>query len=152
MIWWCFTRQRHHRTSVLLTGLSDSGKTLLYVRLAYSQYRQTFTSMKENVEEYLTSHVRYHNTSYILVFIITLLWMTTTRHLSNVAQNIWHVVCVHSMICKQTYSKIISWINEFFVILDSCIYFRMRWRLWTCQGKRGWETSFLINTRTLQKP
>ncbi|CAH0398428.1 unnamed protein product [Chilo suppressalis] len=55
LIWWCFTRRRHQRTSVLLTGLSDSGKTLLFVRLAYSQYRQTFTSMKENVEEYITN-------------------------------------------------------------------------------------------------
>ncbi|KAM3965266.1 signal recognition particle receptor beta [Aphomia sociella] len=56
VFWWCFTRRRHLRQSVLLTGLSDSGKTLLYVRLAYSQYRQTFTSMRENVEEYITSN------------------------------------------------------------------------------------------------
>ncbi|KAL0838961.1 hypothetical protein ABMA28_016967 [Loxostege sticticalis] len=56
LIWWCFTRRRHQRKCVLLTGLSDSGKTLLFVRLAYSQYRQTFTSMKENSEEYITSH------------------------------------------------------------------------------------------------
>ncbi|CAB3261318.1 unnamed protein product [Arctia plantaginis] len=55
IFWWCFTRRRHLRRSVLLMGLSDSGKTLLFVRLVYSQYRQTFTSMKENVEEYLTS-------------------------------------------------------------------------------------------------
>ncbi|XP_013186843.1 signal recognition particle receptor subunit beta [Amyelois transitella] len=56
VFWWCFTRRRHARRSVLLTGLSDSGKTLLFVQLAYSQYRQTFTSMKENVEEYITSN------------------------------------------------------------------------------------------------
>ncbi|CAH2048526.1 unnamed protein product, partial [Iphiclides podalirius] len=56
LFWWCFSRRRHLRRSVLLTGLSDSGKTLLFVRLAYSQYRQTFTSMKENVEEYSTSN------------------------------------------------------------------------------------------------
>ncbi|CAG9786624.1 unnamed protein product [Diatraea saccharalis] len=55
LIWWCFTRRRHQRTCILLAGLSDSGKTLLFVRLAYSQYRQTFTSMKENVEEYITT-------------------------------------------------------------------------------------------------
>ncbi|KAJ8731496.1 hypothetical protein PYW07_004660 [Mythimna separata] len=56
LFWWCFTRRRTLRKSVLLMGLSDSGKTLLFVRLVYSQYRQTFTSMKENVEEYLTSN------------------------------------------------------------------------------------------------
>ncbi|CAH0585829.1 unnamed protein product [Chrysodeixis includens] len=55
VFWWFFSRRRQQRNSVLLMGLSDSGKTLLFVRLAYSQYRQTFTSMKENVEEYLTS-------------------------------------------------------------------------------------------------
>lgn len=55
VFWWCYSRRRTLRKSVLLTGLSDSGKTLLFVRLAYSQYRQTFTSMKENVEEYITS-------------------------------------------------------------------------------------------------
>ncbi|CAH1638121.1 unnamed protein product [Spodoptera littoralis] len=56
VFWWFFSRRRQVRKSVLLMGLSDSGKTLLFVRLAYSQYRQTFTSMKENVEEYLTSN------------------------------------------------------------------------------------------------
>ncbi|XP_072949100.1 signal recognition particle receptor subunit beta [Epargyreus clarus] len=56
LFWWCFSRRRHARRSVLFTGLSDSGKTLLFVRLAYSQYRPTFTSMRENVEEYVTSN------------------------------------------------------------------------------------------------
>ncbi|KAL4707819.1 hypothetical protein ACJJTC_001765 [Scirpophaga incertulas] len=56
LIWWCLTRRRLQRRGVLLTGLSDSGKTLLFVRLVYSQYRQTFTSMKENVEEYINSN------------------------------------------------------------------------------------------------
>ncbi|XP_047532969.1 signal recognition particle receptor subunit beta [Vanessa atalanta] len=56
LFWWCFSRRRHLRRSVLLTGLSDAGKTLLFVRLIYSQYRQTFTSMKENIEDYITSN------------------------------------------------------------------------------------------------
>ncbi|KAH9628824.1 hypothetical protein HF086_004984 [Spodoptera exigua] len=56
VFWWFFSRRRQVRKSVLLMGLSDSGKTLLFVRLAYSQYRQTFTSMKENIEEYITSN------------------------------------------------------------------------------------------------
>ncbi|XP_071635957.1 signal recognition particle receptor subunit beta [Temnothorax longispinosus] len=34
---------------ILLTGLSDSGKTLIYARLLYSKYVQTYTSIKENV-------------------------------------------------------------------------------------------------------
>lgn len=55
LLWWCFSRRRQAQRSVLFMGLSDSGKTLLFVRLAYSQYRQTFTSMKENIEEYLTA-------------------------------------------------------------------------------------------------
>lgn len=56
VFWWCFSRRRHLRRSILLAGLSDAGKTLLFVRLVYSQFRQTFTSMKENLEEYITSH------------------------------------------------------------------------------------------------
>ncbi|XP_028173518.1 signal recognition particle receptor subunit beta [Ostrinia nubilalis] len=51
--WWLYNK-RYPRRCILLTGLSDSGKTLIYVRLAYTQYRQTFTSMCENTEEYLT--------------------------------------------------------------------------------------------------
>ncbi|KAG7308793.1 hypothetical protein JYU34_006027 [Plutella xylostella] len=53
LFWWCISRRRHVRRSVLFAGLSDSGKTLLFVRLAYSQYRQTFTSMRENVEDFV---------------------------------------------------------------------------------------------------
>lgn len=56
LFWYCFSRRRHLRRSILLTGLSDAGKTLLFVRLVYSQYRQTFTSMKENIEDYITSN------------------------------------------------------------------------------------------------
>ncbi|XP_041979436.1 signal recognition particle receptor subunit beta [Aricia agestis] len=56
VFWWCFSRRRHLRRSVLVTGLSDAGKTLLFVRLTYSQFRQTFTSMRENIEEYITSN------------------------------------------------------------------------------------------------
>ncbi|XP_050666204.1 signal recognition particle receptor subunit beta [Leptidea sinapis] len=52
--WWCISSRRHLRNSVLLTGLSEAGKTLLFVQLVYSQYRQTFTSMIANVEDYIT--------------------------------------------------------------------------------------------------
>ncbi|KMR04984.1 signal recognition particle receptor subunit beta [Lasius niger] len=35
--------------SILLTGLSDSGKTLIYARLLCSKFVKTYTSVKENV-------------------------------------------------------------------------------------------------------
>ncbi|GBP61820.1 Signal recognition particle receptor subunit beta [Eumeta japonica] len=53
VVTWLYSR-RSRRQSILLLGLSDSGKTLLFLRLAYSQYKQTFTSMKENTEDYIT--------------------------------------------------------------------------------------------------
>ncbi|CAH2234523.1 jg1663 [Pararge aegeria aegeria] len=56
LFWWFFSTRRHLRRSVLLTGLSDAGKTSLFVRLTYSEFRQTFTSMKENIEDFVTSN------------------------------------------------------------------------------------------------
>ncbi|XP_069359411.1 signal recognition particle receptor subunit beta [Maniola hyperantus] len=56
LFWWFLSSRRHLRRSVLFTGLSDAGKTSLFVRLAYSEFRQTFTSMKENIEDYDTSN------------------------------------------------------------------------------------------------
>ncbi|GJQ71275.1 SrpRbeta [Trypoxylus dichotomus] len=41
------------RRSVLLTGLCNSGKTVLYARLVHRQSIETFTSMKENTGEYV---------------------------------------------------------------------------------------------------
>ncbi|KAI5644243.1 signal recognition particle receptor beta subunit domain-containing protein [Phthorimaea operculella] len=53
LFWWFISRRRSLRKAVVLTGLSDSGKTLLFVRICYNQFRQTFTSMKENVADYI---------------------------------------------------------------------------------------------------
>ncbi|XP_076637573.1 signal recognition particle receptor beta isoform X2 [Colletes latitarsis] len=41
-------RKKSIGNSVLLTGLSDAGKTLLYARLLYSKFVKTHTSVKEN--------------------------------------------------------------------------------------------------------
>ncbi|KAK9744788.1 Signal recognition particle receptor beta subunit [Popillia japonica] len=40
------------RRSILLTGLCNSGKTVLFARLVHGQLIKTFTSMKENTGEY----------------------------------------------------------------------------------------------------
>ncbi|XP_034950989.1 signal recognition particle receptor subunit beta [Chelonus insularis] len=42
-------RRRSVGRSVLLTGLSDAGKTLLYARLIHSKFVETYLSSKENV-------------------------------------------------------------------------------------------------------
>lgn len=44
-------RQRSARRGILLVGLSDSGKTLIFSRLLHSKYVLTHTSMKENIED-----------------------------------------------------------------------------------------------------
>lgn len=40
------------RTTVLLTGLCDSGKTILFSQLLYGELRETFTSIAENIDDY----------------------------------------------------------------------------------------------------
>lgn len=45
-------RSRVSRKGVLLMGLSDSGKTLIYSRLLHDKFLMTHTSMKENIGEY----------------------------------------------------------------------------------------------------
>ncbi|PSN33114.1 hypothetical protein C0J52_23115 [Blattella germanica] len=49
LIW---RRKKHARRGVLLMGLSDSGKTLIYSRLLHDMYVQTHTSVKENTGDY----------------------------------------------------------------------------------------------------
>ncbi|CAL1297163.1 unnamed protein product [Larinioides sclopetarius] len=45
-------RKSVNRRNVLVTGLSDSGKTLLFSRLVSSKNVVTYTSMKENIAIY----------------------------------------------------------------------------------------------------
>ncbi|KYQ52253.1 Signal recognition particle receptor subunit beta [Trachymyrmex zeteki] len=50
LVLFIFWRKRKSRGNIiLLTGLSDSGKTLIYARLLYSQFVKTYTSVKENI-------------------------------------------------------------------------------------------------------
>lgn len=46
-------KRRTSRTDILLTGLCDSGKTLLFSQLIYSKHKETFTSIAENVADYV---------------------------------------------------------------------------------------------------
>lgn len=52
--WWNVSQFRTLRRSILITGLPDAGKTLLFVRLIHSHYMETFTSLQENIDEYVT--------------------------------------------------------------------------------------------------
>ncbi|XP_035215101.1 signal recognition particle receptor subunit beta-like [Stegodyphus dumicola] len=49
VIFFAFRKKRVYRRSVLITGLSESGKTLLFSRLVSSKRVITYTSMKENI-------------------------------------------------------------------------------------------------------
>jgi hypothetical protein len=47
-----FWRQRRGaRSGILMVGLNDSGKTLMFSRIVHDQYVKTFTSVNENVGE-----------------------------------------------------------------------------------------------------
>lgn len=48
-------RRRGARRGVLLMGLSDCGKTLIFSRILHSRFVHTFTSVKENVGDFLTN-------------------------------------------------------------------------------------------------
>ena len=54
MVLFLWKKRRQFRTSVLLTGLCDSGKTALFTRLVYGEGKETFTSIKENVGTHKT--------------------------------------------------------------------------------------------------
>ncbi|KAG5343334.1 SRPRB protein, partial [Acromyrmex heyeri] len=50
LVLFVFWRKRKSKGNIiLLTGLSDSGKTLIYARLLCSQFVKTYTSVKENI-------------------------------------------------------------------------------------------------------
>jgi GTPase SAR1 family protein len=46
------------RKAVLLMGLSDAGKTLIYTQLLHHKFVRTHTSVKENSGEYAFGKVR----------------------------------------------------------------------------------------------
>lgn len=47
------------RHAILITGLCDSGKTLIFSQLLHNKFVSTFTSIKENVGEYSVKNVSY---------------------------------------------------------------------------------------------
>ncbi|KAF5306996.1 hypothetical protein FQR65_LT07219 [Abscondita terminalis] len=48
-----FLKRKSSKRGVLLTGLCDSGKTLIFAQLVHGKYVNTQTSMKENLGDYL---------------------------------------------------------------------------------------------------
>lgn len=51
MILLIYKRRRAARTDILLAGLCESGKTLTFSQLVYSEPKETYTSIKENVDK-----------------------------------------------------------------------------------------------------
>ncbi|KAJ8964853.1 hypothetical protein NQ314_004571 [Rhamnusium bicolor] len=51
-----YKRRKSSRQGILLTGLCDSGKTLIYSQLIYNKNVQTHTSIKENIGSYLNTN------------------------------------------------------------------------------------------------
>ncbi|KAF6209796.1 hypothetical protein GE061_015546 [Apolygus lucorum] len=49
-----YNRVRSTKRSILLTGICGGGKTLVYTRLVLDCFKNTHTSIKENVSEYIT--------------------------------------------------------------------------------------------------
>jgi len=54
--------------SILLMGLSDSGKTLIYARLLHSKFVETYTSAKENLGYILVGNVSFEQYFMIELF------------------------------------------------------------------------------------
>ncbi|XP_055609295.1 signal recognition particle receptor subunit beta [Uranotaenia lowii] len=55
LLLWVWKKKRTVRSDVLLAGLCDSGKTLLFSRLIFDDEKETFTSIKENVGHLATA-------------------------------------------------------------------------------------------------
>lgn len=54
-----YRRKRTSRNCILLTGLCDSGKTLIFSQLVHKRFVQTHTSIKENIGSYILNNVRF---------------------------------------------------------------------------------------------
>jgi signal recognition particle receptor subunit beta len=54
--WWSYKKVK--RNAVLLMGLSDSGKTVIYTRLFHHKFVRTHTSVIENSGKYDCGKVR----------------------------------------------------------------------------------------------
>ncbi|CAB0008962.1 unnamed protein product [Nesidiocoris tenuis] len=49
-----YKRVKGSKRGILLTGICGGGKTLIYSRLVLDAFKNTYTSIKENVSEYIT--------------------------------------------------------------------------------------------------
>lgn len=54
VIYFLWKKKSQKRTDILLTGLCESGKTLLFSQLLHNVVSETFTSIAENIGEYVT--------------------------------------------------------------------------------------------------
>lgn len=55
-VFYFYHKRKTSRRGVLLTGLSNSGKTLIFSQLVHGKYVDTHTSIKENSGELLLSN------------------------------------------------------------------------------------------------
>ena len=53
MLFFLWKKKSQKRTDLLLTGLCESGKTLLFSQLLHNVASETFTSISENIGEYV---------------------------------------------------------------------------------------------------
>ncbi|XP_026273721.1 signal recognition particle receptor subunit beta [Frankliniella occidentalis] len=104
-----FLRQRTARRSILLLGLCDAGKTLIWSKLLYGRKADTHTSIKENVGDYQTNkgllkiidipgHERlrmkfldqYKSSARALIFVVDA--MTFQKDLRDVAEFLYNIL------------------------------------------------------------
>lgn len=52
VIYFLWKKKSFKKTDILLTGLCESGKTLLFTQLLENELKETFTSIAENVGNY----------------------------------------------------------------------------------------------------
>lgn len=52
-----YKRRKGTRRAVLITGLCDGGKTLIFSQLLHNKFVSTFTSIKENIGDYIVKNV-----------------------------------------------------------------------------------------------
>lgn len=64
-----YKRRKSSRQGILLTGLCDSGKTLIYSQLVHNKHVQTHTSIKENIGNYIHNNVSNYVSQQCFLFI-----------------------------------------------------------------------------------
>lgn len=62
-------KKKVKKHGILLMGLSETGKTLIFSRLVNDKYVDTVTSMKENVSQYKTNNVSFWLFYYLLIIV-----------------------------------------------------------------------------------